>query len=119
MGFEIVDVPAPISTDETVKQYGHRLEELGFDEMRIRKEILRHYAAINLTDLHIFNELSDARIRYITMIHELSPAKPHKGLVKKLAASLGITLDEAERAVCRYDEVGAMPYIPWSREKNE
>ena len=118
MSFEFVDAPAPLSTDETVEEYGLRLEYLGFDEMRIRKEILRNYSAIKLADVHIFNNLSDARIRYITMIHEISPAKPHKGLVKKLASSIGITMDEAEQAVCRYEQVGGMSYIPWTREKN-
>lgn len=119
MSFEFVDAPAPLSTDETVEEYGHRLEDLGFDEMRIRKEILRHFSAVNLAEVRIFNNLSDARIRYITMIHELKPAKAHKGLVRKLAASIGISMDEAEQSVCRYERVGGMPYIPWTRPKKK
>ena len=117
MSFEVVDVSAPFSADETVEEYGLRLEDLGFDEMRIWKEILRHYPTINLADVHIFNSQSDARIRYITMIHELTPAKSHKGLVKKLVASIGIAKNEAEKAVCRYEQVGGIPYIPWTRKK--
>lgn len=119
MDFWFVHVPPPISADETVKDYAHRLEELGFDEMRIRNEILRHYSETDLAGVRIFNTLSDARMRYITMIHEQTPAKPHKGLVRKLAASLGITTEEAEQAVCRYEESGGMSYIPWTRQKKE
>ena len=115
MSFEFFDAPTPLSADETVEEYGHRLENLGYDEMRIRKEILRHFSPINLAELRIFNIESDARIRYITMIHEITPAKPHKGLVKKLATSIGISMGGAERSVCRYEKVGGMPYIPWTR----
>ena len=119
MSFEFVDVPPPVSKDETIEDYGHRLEELGFDEMRIRKELLRHYSETDLSEVRIFNHLSHARMRYITMIHERTPAKPHKGLVTRLAAAMCISMDEAEQAVCRYEEIGGMPYIPWTCRKKE
>ncbi|MEO9818908.1 MAG: hypothetical protein ABJ370_14895 [Paracoccaceae bacterium] len=115
----IDSVPSPLSADETAVDYARRLEKLGFDEMRIRKEILNHYSPIDSLSIGAFNSLSDARVRYFTMIHELTPAKPHKGLVKKVASSLGISADEAERSVCRYEEVGGMTFIPWSSPKSK
>ena len=117
MTFEFTPLPRPLSADETVKDYAHRLEELGFDEMLIRKALLLSYKKLDLKSARIFNNYSDARIRYVTMIHRISPAKSHKALVKKLAASIGISEDEAEQSVSRYEEVGEMPFVPWTRPR--
>ena len=114
MTIENTSVPSPISADEAVVEYGLRLQRLGFDEMRIRKEILRHFPSTDLNRNRIFNSLSDARVRYITMIHQLNPAKTHKGLVRKLAATISISEEEAEESVSRYKEVGGMSFIPWT-----
>jgi len=116
MTWKATPVPPPLSADEKISEYAHRLERIGYDEMRIRKEVARYFPRSRLNISHIFNELSDARIRYITMIHQISPKKPHKGLVKKLAASIGISEDEAERAVRRFEEVGELPFIPWTTQ---
>lgn len=116
MTFELVPVPPPLSADETAEDYSHRLEGLGYDEMRIRKTLLEHFMPINLNDTRIFNSQSDARVRYLTMIHH--PAHTHKRLVKKLVARLGISEDDAEHSVSRFEEVGEMPFIPWTRPKN-
>ena len=117
MGFKVIPVPPPLSIEDTAEGYAYRLEEIGFDEMRIRKALIEHFAPIGLRSAFIFDNLSDARIRYVTMIHGISPAKTHRALVKKLAASLGISEDDAERSVRHYERVGEMPFIPWTRQK--
>lgn len=106
-------VPPPISTEETATQYAYRLERIGYDEMRIRKEVFRKFPGDIFEKSYIFNDLSDAGIRYVTTIHQLTPKKPRKGLVKKLSASLEISEDEAERSVRRYKKIGGLPFIPW------
>jgi hypothetical protein len=117
MTLKFMPAPPPLESGETVTEYGHRLEGLGFDEMLIRKKILQHFSRADLNETLIFNGLSDARIRYVTMIHQLNPKKPYKGLIRKLAASVGVSEDEAEISINRYGETGGLPFVPWSRSQ--
>ena len=114
MPFTSVPVPAP--RDEDIDSYALRLETLGFDEMRIRKEMLRHFSCAECEHCQVFDSTSDARLRYVSMLHDINPAKPAKGLVRKVKASLGISQEEAERAVARLQREGRLDYVAWFDE---
>jgi hypothetical protein len=113
MDYEYRPVPPPSSKDETVQAYASRLEELGYDEMRIKKEILKYFKGFNLSSMRLFHNLSDARIRYVTMIHLATPDKPYKGLVKKLSSSVGVSQEDAEHSVRHFEENGGLQFVPW------
>ncbi len=51
--------------------------------MRIRKKIGRHYLEININSLCVFDNLGDARRRYVAIVHQINPAEFHLALVKK------------------------------------
>lgn len=82
-------------------------------EMRIRAAALKHFKGVDLSTACLFHNLSDARIRYVTMIYQLNPDKPHKGLVKKLSASVGASQEGAELSVSHFKEIGGLRYVPW------
>ena len=110
MGQERYDVLPP-EVGESKRDYCLRLQDLGHEEMFIRKALAYHFHVEISGFSAFFNEFEQARLRHLTMLRRLTPNRSRYSMIKKVAKNLGISEELAERWVDRHVEVGEVPYI--------
>lgn len=101
----------PPEVGESKRNYCLRLQELGSEEMFIRKALAYHFHVDVSEFSGFFNEFVEARLRHLTLLRQLAPQRTHFSMVKKVAKNLGISEELAERWVARHEEVGDVPYL--------
>ena len=101
----------PPEVGESKRNYCLRLQDLGHEEMFIRKALAYHFH-VQVSDFSaFFNEFEKARLRHLTMLRKLAPKRTHYSMVKKVAKNLDISEELAERWVARHHEVGDVSYL--------
>ncbi|MEL6377575.1 MAG: hypothetical protein AAFQ04_10330 [Pseudomonadota bacterium] len=101
----------PPDVGESKRDYCFRLQELGHEEVFIRKALAYHFHVETSEFSSFFNEFKEARLRHLTMLRLLAPQRNHYSMVKKVAKNLGISEELAERWVTRHEEIGDVPFL--------
>lgn len=110
MSTEQYDILPP-DVGESKRNYCLRLQELGHEEMFIRKALAYHFHIQVSEFSSLFNEFVEARLRHLTLLRQLEPNRTRYSMIKKVAKNLGISQELAERWVQRYEEAGDIPYV--------
>lgn len=101
----------PPCAGESAFDYCKRLEDLGHEEMFIRKA-MRHHFGLAIEDMGaLFNSFEDARLRYLTMVNRMTPNRSDYSLAKKVSKSLGISEELASKWVSRFREGGEREFL--------
>lgn len=101
----------PPEVGESARDFCARLQDLGHEEMFIRKALAHHFH-LGISEMaSLLNEFEPARLRHLTMLRRLAPNRSHYSMVKKVAKNLGISEELAARWVARHSEVGDVPYV--------
>ena len=86
--------PLPLN-GETLHSYCQRLQDLGQEEMSIRKGASKHFG-LSINEMgEFFTEFREARLRHIRMLIEMEPNRTEYSLMKKVSKNLGIADQEA------------------------
>ncbi|WP_170791404.1 hypothetical protein [Ruegeria lacuscaerulensis] len=94
----------PAQTNETSKEYAGRLQDMGFEEMFIRKA-LRYHFDIDTEQLpSFFEDFETARLRHISLIQRLKPQRTKRSMIMKIAKNLGCSDESAELWFERFQE---------------
>lgn len=101
----------PPNVGESKRAYCLRLQELGHEEMFMRKALAYHFHVDLAEHAAFFNEFELARLRHLTMLRHLAPDRNHYSMVKKVAKNLGISEELAELWVARHEETGEVAYV--------
>ena len=101
----------PPDVGESKKDYCFRLQEIGHEEMFIRKALAYHFHVQLFEFGAFFNDFELARLRHLTMLRLLAPGRNEFSMVKKVSKNLGISEELAKRWVIRHQEVGDVTYI--------
>ena len=110
---KIMGIPNP--KDDDAKTYCNTLEELGFDEVFIRKALMAIFD-LSFDDCTVcFNDLERAKLKYIAMIvdQKRHPARTPEGLIMKVARSLGTSHEEAAEWIARVEASEDATYLDW------
>jgi len=110
MSIERYDILPP-EVGESKRNFCLRLQEIGHEEMFIRKALAYHFHVEISEFSAFFNEFEEARLRHLTMLRLLAPHRNHYSMVKKVAKNLGISEELAERWVTRHEEIGDVPFL--------
>ncbi|MEP1699209.1 MAG: hypothetical protein ABJJ69_21990 [Paracoccaceae bacterium] len=110
---KMMGIPNP--KGESAKNYCNTLEELGFDEIFIRKALMAIFELSYDTCTACFNDLERAKLKYIAMIvdHKSHPNRTPEGLIMKVARSLGTSTEEAAEWIARVDASEDLTYLDW------
>lgn len=93
------DMPLFPLNGETLHAYCQRLQELGQEEMSIRKGASEHFG-LSVNEMgEFFTEFREARLRHIRMLIEMEPNRTEFSLIKKVSKNLGISDEEATSLV--------------------
>ena len=98
---------------EDIITYCERLEDMGYEEMFMRKAVRSHFG-LAISELpELFEKFELARLRHITAIKclGLKYKRTREGFARKVAGNLGLSLEEAQLWVDRFNEVGPQEYI--------
>ena len=118
MGLERFDTLPP-EVGESKRDYCLRLQDIGHEEMFIRKALAYHFHVEVAEFSAFFNEFEVARLRHLTMLRQLEPNRSDYSMVKKVAKNLGISEELAERWVARHNEVGEVAYVGIDRLRSK
>lgn len=110
---KIMGIPKP--KDEDAKTYCSMLEELGFDEIFIRKALMTIFELSYDACTACFNDLERAKLKYIAMVvdHQRHPARTPEGLIGKVARNLGTSHEEAAEWIARVEASEDANYLEW------
>ncbi len=101
----------PPEVGESKRDYCLRLQEIGHEEMFIRKALAFHFHVQFSEFSAFFNEFELARLRHLTMLRHLASSRNEFSMMKKVSKNLGISEELAERWVIRHQEVGDVAFI--------
>lgn len=109
MSSERYDILPP-DVGESKRDYCFRLQEIGHEEMFIRKALAYHFH-VPIHDLGaFFNEFELARLRHLTLLRLIAPGRTEYSMVKKVSKNLGISEELAKRWVMHFKEVGDVKF---------
>lgn len=101
----------PPEVDEDQMEYCHRLEEIGHEEMFIKKALAHHYKLGNAVFSIPFEDFAIARLRHITMIRLLQPNRSDYSMTKKIGKNLGLNDDQAKAWLNRFKKSGDVSFL--------
>ncbi|MEP2890220.1 hypothetical protein [Tateyamaria sp.] len=101
----------PPQVGESKRDYALRLQEIGHEEMFMRKALAYHFHVEISEFSAFFNAFELARLRHISMLRLLFPNRNNYSLIKKVSKNLGISDELAELWVARHNEVGEVTFI--------
>ena len=116
---KIMGIPNP--KDKDARTYCKTLEELGFDEVFIRKALMTVFELSFDDYTACFDDLERAKLKYMTLVVDLQrhPARTPEGLIKKVARSLGTSHEEAAEWIARVEaseDTTYLEWFPWTRQ---
>lgn len=110
MDLERFDTLRP-EVGKSKRDYCLRLQDMGHEEMFLRKAVAFHFH-VQISELSaFFDEFELARLRHLTMLRLLAPNRSEFSMVKKVAKNLGISEELAKRWVVRHREIGEVSFI--------
>ena len=94
----------PPNDAETAEAFCQRLQAEGYDEMFMRKQLVKHYDMQWEQFAKFFERFSMARLRHIETLRDIEPGRTEYSLTLKVAKNLDLSRDAAAAWVKRYEE---------------
>ncbi len=101
----------PPGNEEDQIEYCRRLEEIGHEEMFIKKALAHHYKLGNAVFSVPFDEFEIARLRHITMLRLLQPNRSDYSMTRKIRKNLGLDDDQAKAWLDRFKKSGDVSFL--------
>lgn len=105
----------PPQAGESAKTYCERLEKEGFEEMWIRKAVLK-YGLLDRDTMgwqsfcDFFEQFPTARMRHLALLNDIHPKRSDYSMELKVAKNLKVTAEKAKALVAEFRTKGPLAY---------